>query len=645
MFNRFIGLGLLLSLIVLASPVYGQSPTGARLFPPDTQAFPRIQAYLDITDASGGFVHGLGSEDVRILENGIPVSLVDFNELRPGAQAVIAINPSDGFTIRNSQGMSRYDYIYDSLEQWAAARRGSSVDDLSVLVTGGPSRTHTTNPGELLVALASYSPETVPLVPSLDTLVQALDVATDTPPRAGMEKAILYITSPLSDGASLALEDIILRAQQQGVRIYVWLVGSEDVSETPDAELLTKLAESTGGQFYFYSAEGAFPSPDETLNKLRDIYQLAYESSIGSGSSRQLEAEVRVGSEQVKAPAISFDLNLLPPDPAFIMPVAVITRSLATQGDLRMQPVGLKELEPREQSLPILVDFPDGKTRPLQWTRLYVDGALVDEKLSPPFDQFVWDISETTANGQHVLQIAAMDSLGLEGKSIEVPVEIRVVPPQTYPLYYLMQRGPAIVGLVALLGSAVFLLAMIVSGKVNPYALYKPVGSKIARRREAKPEISTSADLGSENRIGSGNRRISSWVNRLHWPQRRLSPQTHAFLVYISEDEETAPNMPISISSDEITFGRDKNQAVLLVDDPSVEMLHSRMIRERGDVYRLIDENSIAGTWVNYAPVGRDGVELEHGDLIHIGRVGFRFRLRELKKVRKPVIQREDTGA
>jgi len=51
-----------------------------------------------------------------------------------------------------------------------------------------------------------------------------------------------------------------------------------------------------------------------------------------------------------------------------------------------------------------------------------------------------------------------------------------------------------------------------------------------------------------------------------------------------------------------------------------------------------MDEGSIAGTWVNYTPVSRNGADLEHGDMIHIGRTGFRFTIRQPKTVRRPVI-------
>jgi predicted component of type VI protein secretion system len=68
-----------------------------------------------------------------------------------------------------------------------------------------------------------------------------------------------------------------------------------------------------------------------------------------------------------------------------------------------------------------------------------------------------------------------------------------------------------------------------------------------------------------------------------------------------------------------------------------VEALHASLTREKEGTFRLTDEGSTAGTWVNYAQVPEGGTYLEQGDLIHFGRVGFRFMLRDPKRVRKPV--------
>jgi pSer/pThr/pTyr-binding forkhead associated (FHA) protein len=65
-------------------------------------------------------------------------------------------------------------------------------------------------------------------------------------------------------------------------------------------------------------------------------------------------------------------------------------------------------------------------------------------------------------------------------------------------------------------------------------------------------------------------------------------------------------------------------------------------VRKEDGSFRLVDEGSVAGTWVNYSSVSSDGVTLEHGDLIHIGRVNFRFTQRDPLRQRKPVITKEE---
>jgi pSer/pThr/pTyr-binding forkhead associated (FHA) protein len=75
----------------------------------------------------------------------------------------------------------------------------------------------------------------------------------------------------------------------------------------------------------------------------------------------------------------------------------------------------------------------------------------------------------------------------------------------------------------------------------------------------------------------------------------------------------------------------------MILDDISIDALHAQLQRE-GDTYRIMDMGSTAGTWVNYSPVSREGILLEHGDLVHIGRIGFRFTLRSSAIPAKPVV-------
>jgi hypothetical protein len=131
----------------------------------------------------------------------------------------------------------------------------------------------------------------------------------------------------------------------------------------------------------------------------------------------------------------------------------------------------------------------------------------------------------------------------------------------------------------------------------------------------------------------------------LQWPQRRLHPNASAYLAYLVEGGEKPATPPISIAVDELTFGMDPNLATIVLDDPSVEGLHARLIRQDDGSLRLEDEGSVAGTWVNFAPLAEGGQVLEHGDLVHFGRVGFRFTERNPLLVRRPVITFEEPPA
>ncbi|MBV5337377.1 MAG: FHA domain-containing protein, partial [Deltaproteobacteria bacterium] len=54
--------------------------------------------------------------------------------------------------------------------------------------------------------------------------------------------------------------------------------------------------------------------------------------------------------------------------------------------------------------------------------------------------------------------------------------------------------------------------------------------------------------------------------------------------------------------------------------------------------FLLLDTGSIAGTWVNYDPIPREGYRLVHGDMVNFGHLMYRFTLRALPVTSKPTI-------
>ena len=95
---------------------------------------------------------------------------------------------------------------------------------------------------------------------------------------------------------------------------------------------------------------------------------------------------------------------------------------------------------------------------------------------------------------------------------------------------------------------------------------------------------------------------------------------------------------PLPLSAEAITLGSDPQQASLVINDPSVQGLQARMLPQEGS-FHLEDAGSTAGTWVNYTQIPPEGVTLMHGDLVHLGRSGFRFTLREGGRRPKPTVQ------
>ena len=87
--------------------------------------------------------------------------------------------------------------------------------------------------------------------------------------------------------------------------------------------------------------------------------------------------------------------------------------------------------------------------------------------------------------------------------------------------------------------------------------------------------------------------------------------------------------LPIPILEKDITFGTDPVQSMRVLDDPSISPLHARIKQRPDGSYFIYDHGSVAGTWVNYEAVSREGRQLAHGDRIHLGRLMYRFDLKQ----------------
>ena len=628
-----IACSILVCLLVLPAWAKAQEGAIARLKAVRLEDFPTITANLDIKDEQGKFVRGLQPSDLVLLEDGKSLPLTSLQEIRAGAQVVIGLNAGPALAVRNSRGVSRYDSIASALESWAKSRMGTTIDDWSLITPQGAEPAHYDDPTAWLSRLALDEQVVKAAKPQLDILSRAVDLAADPSPRPGMGRVVLFVTPPLEGQVEIPLQSLASRAEQQQVVVYVWLVTPPAAPLSPTSNQLADFATKTGGALIQITADQDIPNPEDYLEPRRSIYQFTYQSEIKESGDHQISIEARLPQGTIASQPENISIDIQPPNPAFITPDLKIHRVPPKDlpDGVTVFELSPQEYSPAEETLQVLIEFPDGRERPLQETTLYVDDNPVARNTKPPFDRFRWDLSQYEDSGEHRLKVEAVDSLGLSGSSIETFTQVFVDRPKATPFQALSQHTFILAVLVTLVAGSMLLLVLILGGRVRPYAMVFPRDWRRSRSPVVQPPP-------AEEKLPPHPHRLSVWVNRLHWPQRRVQPQAEAFLTRNQENEEAPSIPPVPINTGEVTFGSDPNQAMIVLEDPSVEALHARLVQVEKNVYLLADEDSIAGTWINYTPVLAEGSYLEHGDLIHIGRVAFRFTLRNPAPARKPVV-------
>ncbi len=640
---RWLLIGALISLATAIScPPYAQGQAASTIYltPPEIGEFPLLSAYLDVIDAQGNFVTDLASSDVTILEDDLQLPLTGLQAQRPGVQFVLAITPGTALEIRDGQGRSRYQRLVEGMLSGAWDDQEAGTDDFSLLTSAGAILIHDTDPTRLGDLLAVYQPPTQGAQPTLETLAQALEIAADPLPRPGMERAVLFITPPQLTDVTAGLQTLAARANQQNIHIFIWFIAAPEYFYLQEADDLASLATQTGGSFFTFSGTEAVPDLETYLEPLRPAYRLVYESRLASAGAHQVSAQVNLPEGQLFSLPQTFEINLQPPDPTLVTPPVVIARTFAPSATA--DELSTTDLTPLDQTLIIAVTFPDGYPRPLVRSILIVDETVISENNAPPFDTFRWDLRSYTQDGLHTLRVEVTDSLGLIGQSPESVVQITVPTPEQGVIFAFERQRLLLVGLGVLIAGSVLALVLIIGGRIRPQAGGRGRKAKAHKTKRQGPEkdpvTQPVAIQPAETLAGQTRSPFSGWLERLPRRTQPAAPQPLAFLTPLAESGSPLLPPPLPLGAEPLRLGRDPQQANLLINDPSVEELHAHLT-PKNDSFLLTDAGSTAGTWVNYTRIPPEGVTLEHGDLVHLGRSGFRFTLTTGSHRRKPTVQ------
>ncbi len=625
---------------------------------PDLSQFPHIKFNFEVYDPVGNFIADLQPEELRVVEDGVSIPLDALTRQEPGIRIILAYNPSSAFASPAPEG-TYFSYIQKTLEIWAQNQPADTPNQLSIASNTGLHAAHLENPEDWQKAISSFQPEIYNTEASLVSLTLALDLASEPIENPGMRTAIFYITSLIPNNLLDALPDQMERARQANIPVFVWLVAPGATTGSLETEPFAQLANSSGGDLYVVSTREELPGLDNYLQPIRFKYEADYLAQVSQSGKHTLYLEgVRQGSSFTSS-EVSFSLELQTPAPIFLTPPATIQR-VWQENDARNQ-----VLTPESITISYLVEFPDGYSRELQAASLFVNGELVVEDTAPPFEKFILPLEVYYESQIIQLQIEVVDILGLKQRSLQIPVIIEVDKSNAGLLKNsgsLLTILLAVAGLLLGVGMVFIVIRLQKRGKLPKIKLRKPAfrkGSKQPLKRTKAAKLSSKAyhpQRGAQTPVPrepvtrisdtpqipvpkqseKASRKDSKTTTLPEGVNKNLA-SAPARLVWLNDNSQK--NQPLMLEVQDVIMGNDPRQVTHFIESPSLNPKHARFICTPDGSWYLSDLKTIAGTYVNYNPIGNQPLPLRHGDIVQLGTLAFRFEMQNPTENPRPKVE------
>ena len=627
--SRYLPAALMIAclLLTITIPAFAQISNVVQLNQPDFSTYPQPSLYFRVVDGSGRFIKNLDTTSVHVIENEQVISPDTLELLEPGVRVVVAVNEGPTLANRYAQ-VARIDKIKTSLIEWAQSKSITTMDDFSLVINSGIVTSNLTKPSDWIEVLNNYQPDMKKSKPGLSSLSSAIDLATAPSESHDKTSAVLYITSLPTEDENAGLEDLLSRAKLAGVHLFIWLVGPQTYAAEDQAAILIRAADETDGQFLVFSGPEELPDLSTYFDSLTYLYHAVFQSKIKTSGDYNISLRVNSDQTVLESDPVSFTLNVQPPNPFFVSPPARVERSWSETERIRDS-----VLTPDTTPLQIMVEFPDGMERDLVYSRLFIDNQLVDENTSAPFDSFEWDISSITTSGSYVMSASVQDSAGFIAQTVELPVEVVVQPkPQTWIGKLFSAFNVQTVALFVVIAAAGVLLVMFAIRTLR-------MNRALVQGKTHRLNDPLTQPVMIENDLIHPKPAKESRDQWPHLPGVGLAP---ARLV-LQPGAGTGFPVEIPVGDQAITFGSDAKKARVVLHSPVVSPLHARITRGEEEHFKVFDEGSGSGTWLNYTPVSQYGAKLEHGDLIQFGAVAYRFEIygSQPQKIRVEPLQEE----
>lgn len=601
-------------LLLTAVPLLAQAVT-LTLGQPDSSAFPTVRVNMRAVNAAGVPLSTAELGNLRLRENGVPISDFDVRYVPVGSDIVFVIDADTTLLMTDGDEASRLDEVKEIIGRYATRFMSpSGLDRVSVIV---PNRTNTrseflvrdaTTPEEVINALAAYEPQNLAEAgpvnqQMLDAIAHAADIGDN-----GRYQAIFLLSESRRLSQFLDYPSLTAAAQTAGVPIFAGILGPEASLE--DIGNASALAGPTAGLHMHVPrperADAIFLRWQQESNRP----QISYRSLLRASGVYPLT--VNLGT----VTAVT-DLNLtIEPPTAAIALGRTIIRRVGTAED-----TPLAELQPTIQPVPVQISWPDGRARRLADVTFRVNGVLQPQLTTPQPDEtgmllLEWPVQNADV-GVYELAVTVTDELGYTAVSEPVIVTVAVerplpptptpapspTPPPAAQVASELAALPQDTLLVVLVGLGLLGLLLVM---VRTYKRYR------------ERVLLDTARAG----------RRAAWQQAQADNEESAATEDPLPLTLLWLDETSAVKQEFAIESDTMTVGRAEMAGQITLADRSVSPLHAR-VRWRNGRYWLTDEGSENGVFLNHERLGLSPRPLADGDLIQLGRVSLRARIGE----------------
>lgn len=616
--HRFLLLFSLVIVLLIAglAPVVAQGESRLEISVVDSSEFPDVRVAIIATDGESRRQPGIAGLALR--ENDLPVESYEVAELPVGIELTFVIDANPDIEARDEGGPTRYEKVRDSILRFAEMYMDAAqLDRVSIIVPDGQDASVLLDraifPNEVINEINFAEIEPVADTPVNEMLTLAIDRAAESKEEGRFQAILLYSDAGRLDSQ---LDYAFLSEQAQAIDapIFVAILGARaDESEIAN---VTALTEPTRGGWVH------MPQPEETdplfeiIDGNRPQFEVTYRSALSTSGPRQIVAEVDGAQAQSE---VSLEIAL--PATEIVVDNSRPIRRVAPEPG-----APLVEADPSSQPIVAQVSWPDGYPRSVTEAVLIVDGKPQIAEATPAVDEggllsLEWDISEL-GEGSYELMVQVVDELGLEGQSAPLPMAIVVegLVPEELPEEIAPTAAPE--GEVTTGDGLVNNLSLLTIG-VAFAALFSAVIVLVVvivllRRRQKEPVPTVQPPTAEPSPVADHD------ATQVIMPAFAAQKEVAAYL----EPLENAPDHQgtIPVSGESVTIGRDAKLAQIVFADKSVSRLHARFMQS-GGTFRLYDEGSASGTYVNYEQVGLTPQVLSNNDDIHIGRVHLRFHI------------------